>query len=43
MVFVVVGLEVGGREGDVVFHLVAETQTDAIAVNHERHVVHVLV
>ena len=42
-VLVVVGLEVGCRQGDVVLNLIAEAQTNAVAVNNELHVVHVFV
>ena len=36
-------LEIGGRECDIVLYLIAATQTDAVAVNHERDIVHVFV
>lgn len=39
----VVGLEVGGCHLDVVRHLVGQTKAEAIGVDDERHIVHVIV
>ena len=43
LVVVVVGLEVGSLEGHDIRHLVVKAQTEAEAVDNERHIVHVLI
>ena len=43
VVIVVVRLEISCRDDDVIADLIAETETDAIAIDNERHVVHVFV
>ena len=43
VVILVVRLEISCRDGDVITNLVVETETDAIAIDDERHIVHVFV
>ena len=43
VVILVVRLEVSCRDGDVIADFVVETEPDAIAIDDERHIVHVFV